>query len=375
MRPYNSAYLSRRMVMDLELGKTSGAGTVKHRPVNWRSLMRRVFRHSDSDRIVGRRWPWFGLLVALAVPGCSHEVKINFANDTKPPAMQLIHPPVRKIVRIVGQPSFIESYERTPIYPKPTAYIQKWIVDIGDKVKKGEVLAHLFAPELVEEHGKKQANVVLDQERIALALKVVEVSEADVKAAQASLQEAEEILDKYQAEVDRWDSEVKRLDNEVKKGVVDPDILQESTHQLKSSIAARERAKATIERTKAELLSRKAALSKAEVDVRVAEADLKVAESWEKYAKAWVDYLTLTAPFAGVITARNANTFDFVLPTSGDPTANSRAPPPLSQRSRGADLRGQPHRHRPHLCGRPRAGRQLRANRHQGQRTGPGVPR
>ena len=37
--------------------------------------------------------------------------------------------------------------------------------------------------------------------------------------------------------------------------------------------------------------------------------------------KAWVDYLTLTAPFDGVISARNANTFDFVLPTTGDPTA------------------------------------------------------
>ena len=39
-----------------------------------------------------------------------------------------------------------------------------------------------------------------------------------------------------------------------------------------------------------------------------------------------MDYLTLTAPFDGVITARNANTFDFVLPTTGDPTANYRSP-------------------------------------------------
>ena len=46
-----------------------------------------------------------------------------------------------------------------------------------------------------------------------------------------------------------------------------------------------------------------------------------MADSEEKYAKAWVDYLTLTAPFPGVISARNANTFDFVLPTTGDPTA------------------------------------------------------
>ena len=39
-----------------------------------------------------------------------------------------------------------------------------------------------------------------------------------------------------------------------------------------------------------------------------------------------MDYLTLTAPFDGVITARNANTFDFVLPTTGDPTAYYLSP-------------------------------------------------
>ena len=60
--------------------------------------------------------------------------------------MRLIQPRTRNIVRTVGQPSFIESYERTSIYPKPTAYIQKWIVDIGDKVAKNDVLATLFAP-------------------------------------------------------------------------------------------------------------------------------------------------------------------------------------------------------------------------------------
>ena len=98
------------------------------------------------------------------------------------------------------------------------------------------------------------------------------------------------------------------------------------TNQLKSSIAARDQAKATIKKADAELLSRRAALAKAEVDVRVAEADLKVAESEERRLKAWVGYLTLTAPFDGVITARNANTFDFVLPDTGDPSANDRAP-------------------------------------------------
>jgi multidrug efflux pump subunit AcrA (membrane-fusion protein) len=42
--------------------------------------------------------------------------------------------------------------------------------------------------------------------------------------------------------------------------------------------------------------------------------------------KAWVGYLTLSAPYDGVIVARNANTGDFVLPLAGDPTAMQQAP-------------------------------------------------
>jgi RND family efflux transporter MFP subunit len=79
-------------------------------------------------------------------------------------------------------------------------------------------------------------------------------------------------------------------------------------------------------KAQAELLSREAALSQARVDVEVAEAALKVARSEEQRLKVWVDYLTLPAPFDGVIVARNANTFDFVLPTTGDPTAMQRGP-------------------------------------------------
>jgi HlyD family secretion protein len=283
--------------------------------------MRPFLWSTVSDRFAACSPFVFWVLAALVAPGCGHEARIEFTHDTKPPTVQVINPAVRNIVRVVGQPSFIESYERTSIYPKPTAYIQKWIVDIGDKVKKGDVLAILFAPELIEEDGTKKATVVLDRERIVLAKEMVEVAKADVKAAEASLKAAEEILAKYEAEVVRWDTEVKRLTREVAKGVVDPAILRESTNQLKSSTAARDKATATIKRAKAELLSSQASLAKAQVDVRVAEAMLKVAESEQRYAKAWVDYLTLTAPFDGVITARNANTFDFVMPTTGDPTA------------------------------------------------------
>ncbi len=297
-----------------------------HRLFAWSFLIGRRSRPTVSGYSRGCGWLALALLAALVGPGCSHEAQAPVASVSTPPTVQVINPPVRKIVRVVGQPSFIEAYERTAIYPKPTAYIEEWKVDIGDKVTKGQVLATLFVPEMREDYGTKKATVKLDDQRIKLALEVVRVANADVKAAQASLEEARAIEAKFQAEVERWDSEVKRLDNEVKRGVVDPQILLESTNQWKASIAARGAASATVLKAKAELLSKEATEAKAKVDVAVARADLTVAQSEEERLKAWVDYLTLHAPYDGVIVVRNANTGDFVLPTTGDPTAMEHAP-------------------------------------------------
>lgn len=288
--------------------------------------MSRVPRPLNARLNPGTRRPPIWLWPALLTAGCGVEPEVSFRTVTEPPSVRLIRPPARKIVRVVGQPSFIESYERTSIYPKMTAYIEKWVVDIGDRVKKGDLLATLFVPEIVEDFGTKNATVKLDSERIELAKTMVEVADANVLAAAARLAEAKSILGKYQAEVDRWDSEVKRLDRESVRGVIAPQILLESTNQLKSSTAARDAANATISTAQADLASRQAAAAKARVDVSVATAELAVAESDARRLKAWVGYLTLTAPFDGVIVARNANTGDFVLPATGDPTAMSRSP-------------------------------------------------
>jgi multidrug efflux pump subunit AcrA (membrane-fusion protein) len=265
------------------------------------------------------------VLVALALSGCSKH-KTTAASDAEPLAVQLIQPHVRTISRVVGQPSFVQSYERTAIYPKMTAYIAKWNVDIGDRVKKGDVLATLFVPELVEEWKTKKASAELAKKRITLALQAVKVAQAGVRVADAQLSEARAILDQYQSQTDRWASEVKRLTREVEKGVVDAQVLLESQNQFKSSTAARDAAKATILKAQADVLAKTEIQNQADVDVEVARAALAVAESDVSRYQALVGYLTLTAPYDGVIAARNANTGDFVLPATGDPTAGQRAP-------------------------------------------------
>jgi RND family efflux transporter MFP subunit len=106
---------------------------------------------------------------------------------------------------------------------------------------------------------------------------------------------------------------------EVKNGIVDPQVLLESENQLKASIAARDAAKASILKAEAELLSRQSKLAQNKLDVEVARRRVAVAESDAKRLATLIGYLTVTAPYDGVVVARNANNGDYVAPGKGAP--------------------------------------------------------
>ena len=302
--------------------------------------MRRAIRPAVKRHSTHGGWLVLGLAVALAVPACSRQPSTTVATRAaKPLKVHVTKPEIRDIVRTVGQPSFVESYERTSIYPKLSGYIQKWYVDIGDRVKKNQVLADLFVPEVEEDCQTKLEAVELAEERVTLAEEKVKVADADVKVAIAHLKVAQEILDQYEAQVARWDKEVKRLKREVKLGHVDARVLNESEHQLKSSTAERDAALADIEQADADVQSKTATFAEDEVGVEVAEAAVEVAKNDYERVKALVDwYLKLYAPFDGVVVARNANTWDFVLPESGDPSADHMRVPGKSPSGQAAPV-------------------------------------
>jgi HlyD family secretion protein len=240
------------------------------------------------------------LQVCFIIPvlaGCSSKKPADKSPVSDVPQVQVAKPEVRNIVRNVGQPSFIEAYEQTAIYAKLPAYVQKWNVDIGDRVKKGQEMATLFMPELVQEYEQKKAFVVQDEALVEQAKRLMDVAQANVGQSEAL--------------VARWDSEVERLTLMVREKVVDKQVLAESQRQLQSNQAS--------------FAAAKASLAKARVDVDVAQARVAVAKADRERVKALNGYLTLTAPYDGIVVLRNANTGDFVLPATGDPSAAPRS--------------------------------------------------
>jgi HlyD family secretion protein len=179
-------------------------------------------------------------------------------------------------------------------------------VDIGDRVKKGDILAQLWVPDL--EADLKQRKVEVQQVR-----KTLEVAEAHLTSAAAAVKEARAALGRARANLAFWQKHFQRI-SKLDNSVIDKQVKEETRNQLQSAEATAQEAEARVARAEADRQESEAVRNKDRADVAVAEAA-------QQKMQTLVDYATLIAPFDGVVTQRNINTGDFVQPPAGPPTA------------------------------------------------------
>jgi multidrug efflux pump subunit AcrA (membrane-fusion protein) len=115
-------------------------------------------------------------------------------------------------VRTTTQPARIEAFEHTPLFAKLPGYVETVDVDIGDNVKRGQVLLTLRIPELRDE--VQQKNSLVNQ--AAAELKQAEANIAAVKAAGetagAQVEEMKAGVARATANAERWQAEYARIE-------------------------------------------------------------------------------------------------------------------------------------------------------------------
>lgn len=66
-------------------------------------------------------------------------------------------------------PASLRAFEEASIYARTNGYVQRWIADIGDRVKAGETLAIIEAPEVDQELAQVQAALQQARANVTLA--------------------------------------------------------------------------------------------------------------------------------------------------------------------------------------------------------------
>jgi membrane fusion protein, multidrug efflux system len=87
--------------------------------------------------------------------------------DSNLSRVDVVHPTELSSDHAIELPGTANALEQTKIYPRAPGYVHKWLVDIGDKVKEGQLLAEIDVPDLDAQLA--QARAQLAQAKAAVA--------------------------------------------------------------------------------------------------------------------------------------------------------------------------------------------------------------
>jgi multidrug efflux pump subunit AcrA (membrane-fusion protein) len=172
---------------------------------------------------------------------------------------------VRQAARVANLllPGSIVPLTEAYIYARATGYVKRRYADIGDRVREGQLLADIEAPDLDAQVWQAQAQVAQADQQLAQARAALENAQAQVELARVT-----------------WD----RYRVLVEHGAVS---RQDADQQL-----------ATYKSDEAQVHLQEAAIRTAEENVRASRANLEHEVALQSFER-------VRAPFTGVVTARN----------------------------------------------------------------------
>jgi RND family efflux transporter MFP subunit len=181
------------------------------------------------------------------------------AREARATRVEVIKPGVAEIDGAMTLPGTVRALEQTKIYARTTGYVRRWLVDLGDKVKAGQLLLELDTPEL----------------------------DAQLSQARAQLAQAQAAVKQVTAQRDYSKSNTQRFETLADQKLV---------------------SKSQVEQTQAQASTDEASVASAESNVAAQQANVRRLADTQAFSRVF-------APFAGTITTRNIERGDLVSET------------------------------------------------------------
>lgn len=268
-------------------------------------------------------------LLGLAMTGCRPGAEAGGAAGAAPPAdaapsresleVVVAGPPVRKSLTLFTvQPARVEPIEQTPLQSKMAAYVAEVTADFGDRVERDQPIVKLAAPELDAELAQKKALLAQTRAELAQAQSSVKAAQAAVATAEARVKESQAAVDRSQAEVRLRQLEFARAEQLATSGSLNQQLVDEAQQKLSASEASVAESLASAQSVKALVAQATAEADRAKADVEAARSRVSVATANIEHVEAMRTYLTLKAPFTGIVTERRVDPGHFVQPAAAD---------------------------------------------------------
>ncbi len=211
------------------------------------------------------------ILLILALTGCSRRSENPQASSIAPESALVV--PVARASRAnlsndIKLTAEFQPYQEVDVMAKVSGYVKSIKVDIGDRVREGQLIATLEIPEMQDDLARASATIDAANAEVAMARDAIRRTESQYQIAHLSFTR---ILDVSQKE----------------KGLVPQQEVDEA--HSRDEVAQEQ-------------------IAEARSRLQAAEQRTRVARTEEARVKTLLQYATINAPFAGVITKRFANT-------------------------------------------------------------------
>jgi membrane fusion protein (multidrug efflux system) len=182
---------------------------------------------AETHKPVSRRK--LGIIAVVAVAGAltlvvtgirareDTNVKLKeWTDDQSAPAVAVIYPDTGALTAALDLPGRLEAYYRAPIFARVNGYVKSWSADIGARVKAGDVIAEIEAPDLDQQllqaradltnqqASAKLSEVTLARRKTLIASNFVSMQEIDERTADLSNKSA--AVNSSQANVERLEA-------------------------------------------------------------------------------------------------------------------------------------------------------------------------
>lgn len=228
------------------------------------------------------------------------------------PRVEVVHPRSGGIERICVQPGTVEPFESADLYAKVSGFLADQTVDIGSRVKQGQMLARISVPEYEKQVDK-------NREAVKLAAAQIKQKEAQLATARAELASSKSHVKFAEAERtaktsyrgfrEKQFNRIKELSNQK---AVDDRLVDEKEDQFQSAVSAENAALVAVDTAAADVAAAEARVVRAQADIDEAAAEKEVAAAELAKSEVLLAYTQIVSPYDGVITQRRFNRGDFI---------------------------------------------------------------
>jgi len=163
---------------------------------------------APSGKQAGHAW-LVGVIVLLVVAGIVvsgilQRVRVHAAVTKETavmavPVVNVVSPQQTAPSHELVLPGNVEPYMTAPIYSRTSGYVKKWYVDIGARVKNGQLLAEIDTPEVDQQLQQSRSNLATAEANLRLAEITKNRYQELLKTNAVSQQDADNAVGTYNA--------------------------------------------------------------------------------------------------------------------------------------------------------------------------------